>query len=104
MAGLLLPMLAGAQVQTPPVVSGFNIDYVLGLLQTVVNWLFSIFLILAVIFLLLAAFKYLTSGGDSGKVSEATQAVVYAAVAIGVALLAASVRFLVSDFLGISSG
>lgn len=102
-ASLLIPVLAGAQTQTPPVVQ-LNISFVMGILTAAVNWLFSIFLIIAVIFLLLAAFKYLTSGGDSAKVGEATKAVIYAAVAIGVALLAASVRFLVQDFLGIGGG
>ncbi len=103
-ASLLLPMIAGAALVAPAPIPGFNIEYVLGLLQNVVSWLFSIFLIVAVIFLLIAAFKYLTSGGDASKVSEATNAVIYAAVAIGVALLAASVTFLVRDFLGISAG
>lgn len=56
-------------------------------MKTVANWIFSIFLIVAVIYIILAAFKYLTSrGGESVK--DAHKMLVYAAVAIAIAILA----------------
>lgn len=107
LASLMLPVLAGAAAidygpqqgvgGIPDV--GLNMPYVLDLLDSAVYWLFNIFLILAVVFLLFAAFKYLMSGGDATKVGEATRAVIYAAVAIGVALLSASVTSLVRNFI-----
>ncbi|MDP1689194.1 MAG: hypothetical protein Q8L47_03630 [bacterium] len=104
---LLIPILAGAQQYGPPEPGGvggipevpLSMAYIVNLLDIVVYWLFSIFLIVAVIFLLIAAFKYLMSGGDATKVGEATRAVIYAAVAIGVALLSASVTSLVKTFI-----
>lgn len=100
----LLPMLVMAQsgikgAVDPPSIA-FDFDTVVDVLNTVVTWLFTIFLIVAVIFVILAAFKYLTSGGDPEKVKEASRNLVFAAVAIAVALLSISVRFLVQDFLG----
>jgi len=99
----LLPMLVMAQsnitgpVNPPP--KAFSFTEIIRILNTIVTWLFTIFLIVAVVFVILAAFKYLTSGGDPEKVKEASRNLVFAAVAIAVALLAISVRFLVQDFL-----
>lgn len=99
--GMLLPMLAGAVASLPsPPGDSLNVERILAILDRAVSWLFSIFLIFAVIMILLAAFKYLTSGGDSTRVKEATTAIIYAVVAIGVALLAAGLVGLVKQFLG----
>jgi hypothetical protein len=51
------------------------------------NWLFTILLVLAVIFIVLAAYKYLMSGGGE-EVGAAHKMLLYAAVAVAVALLA----------------
>lgn len=104
--GMALPLLASAQGSgvtqpvSPPSVN-FNINSVIGLLNNIVTWVFTLFLIIAVIFILIAAFRYLFSGGEAGKVKEATRAVVYAAVAIAVALLSVSIRFIVGSLLGV---
>lgn len=99
-AGLILPVLVAGQV-TGPVRTNFGIENVLFILRTLVRWIFSVFLIVAVIFLLIAAFKYLTSGGDSTKVAEASKMVIYSAVAIAVAILSASIEFIVRDLLNV---
>ena len=99
--GVLLPIFAGAQLLPgPEPIPSFGIVYVLDTLDMIVSWIFNIFLVVAVIFLLFAAFKYLMSGGDATKVGEATRAVIYAAVAIGVALLSASLVSLVRSIVG----
>jgi uncharacterized membrane protein len=69
----------------------------LGILNTFINWVFTILLILAVIFILMAAFKYLTAQGDAEKISGAHRMLIYAVVAIAVALLAQGLRFIVGE-------
>jgi heme/copper-type cytochrome/quinol oxidase subunit 2 len=108
--GLLLPLLAGAQgsgiqqTTSPPQGTNFSINSLLQFLNTVVSWLFTIFLIIAVIYIIIAAFKYLTSGGDPTKVQDATRAVIYAAVAIAVALLSVAIRSFVTSILQQGAG
>ncbi|HEY4523958.1 MAG TPA: hypothetical protein VJK04_03760 [Candidatus Paceibacterota bacterium] len=106
---LALPILAFAQPatgitrpQNPPPIPGFGIDWVIGILNTVVKWTFTVFLIVAVIFIIIAAFRYLFSGGDPAAVKKATQTVVFAAVAIAVALLSVSIEFLIRQLLSVS--
>ena len=66
------------------------------------NFLFIAFIFAAVVFVLLSAFKYLTAQGDSGKVKEAGMELLYAVVAVVVALIAKYVPKLAVDIAGIS--
>ncbi|HUC31615.1 MAG TPA: hypothetical protein VMR99_02940 [Candidatus Paceibacterota bacterium] len=106
---LVIPALAFAQ-QLPSPPSGVNVPQgnvtslqsVLQLLCTVFAWAFYFLIILAVIFVIVAAFRYLTAAGDPEKVKTAGQTLLYAAIAIGVALLAKAVPLVVGSFLGAS--
>lgn len=86
-------------VQEPPV-ERLYIEDILRILQTAINWIFSILLIVAVIFILLAAFSYLFSAGDPEKVKTAQSRLIYAAVAIGVGLIAEGIQFIVRQLVG----
>ncbi|MBI4138410.1 MAG: hypothetical protein HY482_02365 [Candidatus Wildermuthbacteria bacterium] len=55
------------------------------------NWVFAIFLAISLIYIILAAFEFVTGAGEPTKVSGARQKLIYAAVGIGVALLAAGI-------------
>ena len=55
-------------------------------IETVTDWIFAIFITVAIIFILFAAFTYLTSGGGE-EVQKAHKQLLYAAVAIAVAVL-----------------
>jgi len=95
----LMPAAALAQSQSPPtdiIGSGEDLE---GVLETVRDWFFTIFLILAVIFLIWAAFLYLTAAGSEDKVKKAKTALVYSIVAIAVALLAGSLPSLIANVL-----
>ncbi|KKU14852.1 hypothetical protein A3A20_02965 [Candidatus Wolfebacteria bacterium RIFCSPLOWO2_01_FULL_45_19] len=96
---LAIPMLSLAQVPPPPASPITGISDVIRVLNTFVAWMFAILMVLAVIFILYAAFLYLTAGGDAEKVSTANKQLIYAAVAIGVALISQGVRILVEQFL-----
>ncbi len=66
-------------------------------LGTIADWLLSLLLVLAVIMILVAAFKYLFAGGDDEKIKSAHKMLIYAAVSIAVALLAQAVIFIVTS-------
>ena len=68
--------------QGPSSVSGW-VQVVL----TVIKWFYSIIFIIAVFFILMAAFHFVTSKGDPAKTKTARSELMYAVVGIAVALL-----------------
>lgn len=68
-------------------------------IRNIVQWVYIIFFIIAVLFIILAAFTYLTAQGDEEKVKKAKDQIIYAVVAIVVALLAVSFDQIISNFL-----
>ena len=74
----------------PPIVTQQGPNSVGGWVQivlTVIKWFYTIIFIVAVFFILLAAFHFVTSKGDPGKTKTARQELIYAIVGIAVALL-----------------
>ena len=92
------PLTAFAQVQNPPQVIGGFQD-ILNILNRFLSWIYTIFFILTAIIVVMAAFNYLTAGGDEEKVDKAKKQFIYALVAIAVALVATSVRFVVAELI-----
>ena len=92
----LLPFLAFAQIQTAPT-QPLTIERVLNILNTLINWLFTILLVVATFMIFYAAYLYLTAAGSEDKVKSANNTLIYAAVAIAVAFVAQGVRFLVEQ-------
>ncbi|MBI4032856.1 hypothetical protein HY374_04075 [Candidatus Berkelbacteria bacterium] len=82
---------------TPVVKQGQAVDVV----QQVAKFLFAIFLALAVIFLILAAVFYLTAGGNQTRLDQAKSTLIYAIVAIVIALIAGGMARFIGDFLGV---
>jgi len=100
--GALLPVLAMAQGTLPAAPNQLTS---LPAFQTwicgyVVGWLFTFLVILTVVFVLLAAFRYLTASGDPEKVKGASNMLIYAAVAIVVALFARGLPLIVGSVFG----
>src|SRR5882724_5566755 len=94
----LAPLLVMAQ-DAPN--TGINsVGDVKGLLCNIFGWVFTFFVIIAIFFVLYAGFKYLTAGGEEEKVHEANRTLIYAVVAIVVALLARSVPLIIANFVG----
>ncbi len=79
---LLLFNLAHAQtiIDTP--------QGVIDLITKIGNWAYGILLGLAVIFIVVAGYIYLFSGGDTEKTEKAKKQIIYAVVAVSVAILA----------------
>ncbi|MCK9187143.1 MAG: hypothetical protein PHS16_01840 [Candidatus Colwellbacteria bacterium] len=93
---------AVALAQTPPVVpsaSVSSIQDILDLADRIVGWAFAFFFALAAFFILWAAYDYLTAGGAEAKLTSAKNKLIYAAVGIGIALVARSVVTIVQTFI-----
>jgi hypothetical protein len=100
----IAPVLALAQstapIQAPSGVLSGGLTGVSNELCVIFNWMFYFLIILAIIFVVVAAFRYLFAAGDPEKVKAAGHALIYAAVAIAVALIAKAVPGVVGTLLG----
>ena len=76
-----------------------SVSGLVAIFTDIVKWIYTIFFIVAVMFVIFAAFTYLTAGGDAEKVGNAKSQIIYAAVAIIVALLAVSLQAIIRNFL-----
>ena len=86
---MALPWFASAQLPNyvqPAPVQGDPVQRILGILQTVINWMLTGLIALAVIFVIIAAYNYLTAAGDEEKVKTAKNMIIYAVVAVAVGL------------------
>ncbi len=95
-----LPGPTGAAAGGPPT-NTLVIGDIQSTICNVIGWVFFLFVVAAVIMVLVAAFKYLTAAGDPEKVKSASHTLLYAAVAILVALISRALPGLISSlFLG----
>lgn len=111
---LSLPALSFAATCTPDPATGLQCpldetsfsgpEFITGLINKVSNWLFTFLLVLAVTFIVIAAYKYLFSGGSEESVSAAHKMMLYAAVAVAVALLSRGFVVVVRSLVGASAG
>ena len=76
-----------------------NVSGIVGIAANVVKWIYVIFFITAVIYILFAAFAYLTESDDSEKIKVVHTRIKYAAIAITVALLAVGFELIIRNFL-----
>jgi len=66
----------------------------------VTNWTFVFVITIAVLFLLFAAFQFITAGGDPEKIAKARSSLFYGAIGVGVAVLAKGLVGFVRGLLG----
>lgn len=97
LAAAALPFVVRAQV-TPisPISSASGINESI---CDILKWLYTLAIIAGVFFVILAAYRYMTSGGDPEKVKDAHKAILYAAVGIAVAIIAVGVPGIVASIL-----
>lgn len=77
---LVFPVLAFAIEEGPP----STVD-IIGTLDGIVDWIFSILVVFAAIMLVWAGFSFVTAGGDATKLGEARTKILYALIGIIVA-------------------
>jgi hypothetical protein len=103
-ASLALPLFAMAAVgggaPALPISPVNSLTDVGQSLCNIAGWMFYFLVILAVIFVIVAAFRYLTAAGDPEKVKAASHMLLYAAIAIVVGVLAKAVPSLVGSVMG----
>lgn len=87
---LVLAQTSGA-VDTP--------EKVIGLITRVTNWAYGILLVLAVLFIVYAAYLFLFSAGDTDRAEKAKKQIVYAVIAIAIAILARGIIAFVQNVL-----
>lgn len=76
-----------------------SIKDVMDILTKIVNYMYTAFFIVAIGFILLAAFNYLTAQDDPEKIKSATRQIMWAAVAIAVALISVGANKIIEEFL-----
>jgi formate-dependent nitrite reductase membrane component NrfD len=64
--------------------------------------MFTFLIVLAIVFVLVAAFKYLTAAGDPEKVKSASHTLIYAAVAVVIAILAKGVPLIIGSLFNVT--
>ncbi len=99
---LLLPLLTLAQVipgANVPTTNVRSINDVTRIIVSLVNWITGLFFVAAILSLFYAAYLYLGAEGTEERVAKAKEQLIYSIVAITVALLAGSVRFIVESVL-----
>mgnify|MGYP003394057846 CR=1 FL=1 len=76
-----------------------DINQVEGLLAQIVTWISTFFWILAIIIVFYSAFLFLASGGDEEKTKKGKMVLLYAIVAIAIALMAGGFAPLIRSIL-----
>lgn len=95
---LLLPLIVLAQTGGPgiePPTWG-EVDIMI-ILDRIFDWLFVILLVVAAIFIVLAAYMFVTAQGDADKVKTARDFVLYALIGVLVAFVARGLIYLVDS-------
>lgn len=100
-----LAAVSGSGIDRVHAVPRVRLDFgnFLDIINRVIDWFFTLLLVLAVVFILWAAFKYLTAGGDEEKIGNAHQILLWAVVAIAVALLSQGLVFIVQQLVGVNA-
>lgn len=81
----------GSPISTP--------DQIFSILVKIIKYAYTIFFIVAVLFILIAAFNFLTARGDPTKITSARSQIFWAIVAIIIALLSVGAAQIINNFI-----
>ena len=90
-------MIALADIPNPTVPEATMTGNVIDIINTILNFIWPVFIGVAVIFFLVAAFIFVTANGDPGKIGSARQALLWGVIGIVVGGIAFSLPFLVQN-------
>ena len=97
-----LPLLTLAQVTVPSGITTYG--GIIQIISTIASWILGILLAAAVVLILIAAFSYITAGGDDAKVKKAKSMITFAIIAVVLGLLAKGIVSLIITLMGPSAG
>ncbi len=95
---LVFPAIASAVDEPPEIIT--TPEQLLAIITYVTNFVFTAVMLIAVLFIILAAFYFLTAGGNPDTITKARQMLIYALIGIAVALLAKGLPVLIETLLG----
>jgi ATP/ADP translocase len=81
-----------------------NVEEIKDIFINIVKWVYTIFYIVAVLFILIAAYNFLLGGSDESKIKTAKAQLKYAVIAIAIALISTGVATIANNFLKDNSG
>ena len=85
---LILPALVQGQDVLPAAATAPKNIGLIGALNLIFNWVYTVVFVLAAFFLLLAAYTFITAGGDPEKLGKARGYLLYAVIGVIVGVLA----------------
>jgi len=91
---LLSGGLALAQIEPAPEVEP------IGALETIIDIVFTVLIVLAVLFLIIAGFYFVTASGNPEQIGKARNMVIWAIVGVVVALLARGIVSFIRTWIG----
>ena len=97
---LLAPLAGFAQGGITPVNPLSEQTNIITIIDRVSQWALGLLLVLAAVFIIYAAYLYLTAAGNEENVGKAKNVIIYAAIAIAVGLLSRVIAFLVRGLIG----
>lgn len=71
------------------------------ILNRVSNWLFGLLILLAGLFIMWAAYKYLMAGADPEAAKDAKKIIIYAIIAIVIAALSKGMVYIILELVGV---
>lgn len=93
----IIPAIVSAQDYTGP----SSVSDIKAIITQLVTWMYEAFYIIAVGFILWAAFNYLQGGTNPEKIKAAKSQLKYAVIAIAIALIASGVSVILNSVLSI---
>ena len=94
-----IPLFALAQLNQPRPVPQLP-PSAINAVNTITNYALGIVLALAVIFIIYAAFLYLTARGETAQITTAKNALIYSVVAVAVAVAAYTIVQVIEQIFG----
>lgn len=88
-----------AMAQTLPQSGVTDFPGIISLICRLAGYAFTILVVLSIVFVIYAAYLYLTAAGDPEKVKKANATILYAAIAIVVAILAKALPGIVGSLM-----
>jgi uncharacterized membrane protein len=93
----LLPLFTSAENTNTPLIE--KPEDVITAAEAFVVWMYRVFWVVAVGFVIWAAFLFLSAGGDAEKVTKAKKMLLYAVIAAAIVLLANGIDVIVTNLL-----